>query len=127
MKNWIKFHILFFSSLTKLIPKIRSQCTVILKSCHYICWEPTQKIMSITNESELIGMQKASEAVAYTLNEMRNFAKAGISTKELDNFGGKILDEMGAKSAPFLTYGFPGYTCIHTFIHFQNFFVYFQI
>lgn len=68
--------------------------------------------MSITNESELIGMQKASEAVAYALKEMRNFAKAGISTKELDDFGGKILEEMGAKSAPYLTYGFPGYTCI---------------
>jgi methionyl aminopeptidase len=68
--------------------------------------------MSITNESELIGMQKISEAVAYTLKEMRNFAKAGISTKELDDFGAKILEEMGARSAPFLTYGFPGYTCI---------------
>ena len=68
--------------------------------------------MSITNESELIGMQKASEAVAYALKKMRNFAKAGISTKELDDFGGKILEEMGAKSAPYLTYGFPGYTCI---------------
>ncbi len=46
--------------------------------------------MYITNQSELIGMQKASEAVAYALKEMRNFAKAGISTKELDDFGRKI-------------------------------------
>lgn len=68
--------------------------------------------MSITNESELIGMQKISEAVAYTLKEMKNFAKAGISTKELDDFGRKILEKMDAKSASFLTYGFPGYTCI---------------
>ena len=29
--------------------------------------------MSITRESELIGMQKASEAVAHTLKEMRNY------------------------------------------------------
>ncbi|RYG19843.1 MAG: type I methionyl aminopeptidase [Chitinophagaceae bacterium] len=68
--------------------------------------------MSITTESELIGMQKASEAVAYALKEMRNFAQPGITTKELDNFGGAILTDLGAKSAPLLTYGFPGYTCI---------------
>ena len=68
--------------------------------------------MSITTESELIGMQKASEAVAYALKEMRNFAQPGITTKELDNFGGEILNDLGAKSAPLLTYGFPGYTCI---------------
>ncbi|RZL45482.1 MAG: type I methionyl aminopeptidase [Pedobacter sp.] len=68
--------------------------------------------MSITQESELIGMQKASEAVAYTLKEMRNFAQPGMSTKELDNYGGQILNDLGAKSAPYLTYGFPGWTCI---------------
>lgn len=68
--------------------------------------------MSITNDFELEGMKKASEAVACTLKEMTAFAKPGISTKELDEFGAKILADFGAKSAPFLTYGFPGYTCI---------------
>ncbi|NCA80972.1 MAG: type I methionyl aminopeptidase [Sphingobacteriia bacterium] len=68
--------------------------------------------MSITKHEELIGMQKASEAVAYTLKEMRNYAKPGMTTKQLDNFGAKILAGFGAKSAPFLTYGFPGCTCI---------------
>jgi methionyl aminopeptidase len=68
--------------------------------------------MSITAESELIGMQKISEAVALTLKEMQNFARAGMSTKELDEYGGQILKDLGAKSAPYLTYGFPGYTCI---------------
>ncbi|AWG26751.1 type I methionyl aminopeptidase [Flavobacterium kingsejongi] len=68
--------------------------------------------MSITTESELIGMQKASEVVAYTLKEMRNYAQPGMTTKELDNFGGQILNDLGAKSAPYLTYGFPGWTCI---------------
>lgn len=68
--------------------------------------------MSITHESELIGMKKASEAVAYTLKEMRNFAQPGMSTKELDDYGGKILNDLGARSAPYLTYSFPGCTCI---------------
>jgi len=68
--------------------------------------------MSITIESELIGMKKASEAVAYALKEMRNFAEPGMTTKVLDDFGGQILNDLGAKSAPYLTYGFPGWTCI---------------
>lgn len=68
--------------------------------------------MSITKESELLGMKKVSEAVALTLKEMRSFARPGITTKELDNFGGQILNDLGAKSAPCLAYGFPGFTCI---------------
>jgi methionyl aminopeptidase len=68
--------------------------------------------MSITKESELIGMKKASEAVACALKEMRNFAQPGMTTLELDNFGGQILNNLGAKSAPYLAYGFPGFTCI---------------
>jgi methionyl aminopeptidase len=68
--------------------------------------------MSITKETELIGMKKASEAVACTLKEMRNYAKPGMTTKQLDDFGAGILKDFGARSAPFLTYKFPGYTCI---------------
>jgi methionyl aminopeptidase len=68
--------------------------------------------MSITKEEELVGMQKISEAVAYTLKEMRNYAQPGMTTKQLDNYGAEILSGFGAKSAPFLTYGFPGFTCI---------------
>jgi methionyl aminopeptidase len=68
--------------------------------------------MSITTENERTGMQQASDAVAITLKKMREFAKPGISTKELDEYGGELLEQMGAKSAPKLTYDFPGYTCI---------------
>ncbi|MGN6566914.1 MAG: type I methionyl aminopeptidase [Flavipsychrobacter sp.] len=68
--------------------------------------------MSITNEAELAGMKKASEAVAYTLKAMRDYAAPGMTTKQLDEYGAKILADFGAKSAPYLTYGFPGYTCI---------------
>jgi len=68
--------------------------------------------MSITTESELIGMKKISEVVATTLKLMREYAKVGMSTKELDEYGGQILKSHGAKSAPYETYGFPGYSCI---------------
>jgi methionyl aminopeptidase len=68
--------------------------------------------MSITNEYELTGMQKAGEAVAFTLKQMMNYAQLGMTTKEIDEFGGEILAGFGARSAPYLTYGFPGWTCI---------------
>jgi methionyl aminopeptidase len=53
--------------------------------------------MSITKEFELIGMQKASEAVAFTLKEMTKFAQPGITTKELDEYGAKILANFWGK------------------------------
>ena len=68
--------------------------------------------MSITTEDEKIGIQLVSDAVALTLKKMREFAKPGISTKQLDDYGGELLAKMRANSAPLLTYGFPGYTCI---------------
>lgn len=68
--------------------------------------------MSISNDAELQGMQKVSDAVALTLREMKNAAKPGMTTKELDDFGASILNDLGANSAPFKTYQFPGYTCI---------------
>ncbi|MCE3227808.1 MAG: Methionyl aminopeptidase [Bacteroidetes bacterium] len=68
--------------------------------------------MSITLESELIGMKKVSDVVAYTLKEMKNFARPGITSKELDDFGARILKDFGANSAPLMTYKFPGCTCI---------------
>jgi methionyl aminopeptidase len=68
--------------------------------------------MSISSEAELLGMQKISEAVAVTLRKMQEYARVGMSTKELDEYGGEILSQYGAKSAPKLTYGFPGWTCI---------------
>jgi len=76
--------------------------------------------MSITTEEELLGMKKISEAVAYTLKEMSSYVRPGMTTKELDNYGATILNDLGAKSAPYLTYKFPGYTCIsvnHEFCH----------
>lgn len=68
--------------------------------------------MSITSEAELQGMQKVSETVALTLREMCAYARPGMSTKQLDDYGARILMDYGAKSAPYATYGFPGFTCI---------------
>lgn len=68
--------------------------------------------MSIKKEEELEGMRKASEAVAIALREMCAYAQVGMSTKEVDDYGAKILMDLGARSAPNLAYGFPGWTCI---------------
>ena len=68
--------------------------------------------MTITKESEWVGMQQVSDAVAHTLKAMKDFAKPGMSTKELDDFGARILKDYGANSAPYVTYKFPGFTCI---------------
>lgn len=57
-------------------------------------------------------MQLASDAVAITLRKMRAYAQPGMTTKELDEYGGQVLAELGARSAPALTYNFPGFTCI---------------
>ena len=68
--------------------------------------------MSISSQNDLNGMISISEAVGVTLREMREYAKPGLTTKELDEYGNTILSKFGAKSAPRLTYGFPGWTCI---------------
>lgn len=65
-------------------------------------------------------MQRVSDLVAFTLKEMRKHARPGMSTRELDDFGGDILKSFGANSAPYKAYRFPGYTCIsvgHEFCH----------
>lgn len=68
--------------------------------------------MSISSNTDLEGMQRISNAVAVTLKKMREYAMPGMSTLELDEYGRTILESYGARSAPKLTYGFPGWTCI---------------
>ncbi len=68
--------------------------------------------MSITSVKEFNAIKKISDVVGTTLKNMRDYAKPGMTTKELDDFGAAILQSYGARSAPKLTYGFPGWTCI---------------
>jgi methionyl aminopeptidase len=68
--------------------------------------------MVIKTEEELQGMRRVSEAVALTLRKMCAYAQIGMSTKDIDEYGRQLLEDLGAKSAPFETYAFPGYSCI---------------
>src|SRR3954463_6123381 len=43
---------------------------------------------------------------------MQSKLEPGITTAELDALGGAFLESHGARSAPRLTYNFPGSTCI---------------
>ena len=68
--------------------------------------------MSISTNADLVGMQKISEIVGKILRNMIEYAQPGMSTKEIDDFGGDLFRKFEARSAPRLAYRFPGYTCI---------------
>ncbi len=68
--------------------------------------------MSITQNFEILALKKIAKIVVGALKEMKKNAKPGITTKELDRIGENYLRSHGARSAPMLTYGFPGWTCI---------------
>lgn len=57
-------------------------------------------------------MKRVSAVVAITLKEMRDRAKPGMTTRQLDNLGGEVMKDFGARFAPFISYYFPGWTCI---------------
>jgi methionyl aminopeptidase len=68
--------------------------------------------MTIHTEEELKGLQSAGRLVSSVLCRMARAAEVGMTTAELDALGEKWLAEGGGESAPRLTYGFPGATCI---------------
>ncbi len=68
--------------------------------------------MTIRTDQEIIGMKRASEAAAQTLRLMKDYCTPGMTTREVDQYGGEILQNFGARSAPILAYRFPGFTCI---------------
>jgi methionyl aminopeptidase len=68
--------------------------------------------MSINSEKDLEGLRRIGQVVARCLQHMQSKLEPGITTGELDAIGGKFLEFHGARSAPKLTYNFPGFTCI---------------
>lgn len=68
--------------------------------------------MSINSEKDLEGLRKIGKIVARCLQHMQSKIEPGMTTKELDVIGGTFLNLHGARSAPQLTYNFPGFTCI---------------
>lgn len=68
--------------------------------------------MIVKTEADLEGLKKIGKIVANCLQYMAGKVEPGMSTKELDNLGGKYLELHGAKSGPMAVYNFPGYNCI---------------
>jgi len=68
--------------------------------------------MTITGEEDLARLKAAGRACAEARDTMAAALRPGITTAELDAIGAKVLAAHGARSAPELTYGFPGTTCI---------------
>ncbi len=68
--------------------------------------------MTIDGDADIEGLKLAGRVVASCLAYMQQAARPGMTTAELDALGAAFLKRHGAVSAPVLTYGFPGHTCI---------------
>ncbi|MCG3086952.1 type I methionyl aminopeptidase [Sporosarcina cyprini] len=68
--------------------------------------------MIVKTNEEIEALKKIGRIVAEIREAMKEAAVPGITTKELDELGGRLFQEKGAVSAPIDQYDFPGYTCI---------------
>ncbi len=69
-------------------------------------------MMTVETAEQLAGLRQIGQIVAQTIQIMGSHIQPGITTKELDDVGRAYLESSGARSAPELTYQFPGATCI---------------
>jgi methionyl aminopeptidase len=68
--------------------------------------------MTVETEDDVAALKRIGRIVSYVLQEMLDAAEPGMTTRELDSLGEQLLERHGARSAPRLTYDFPGCTCI---------------
>ncbi|MFT3776689.1 MAG: type I methionyl aminopeptidase [Ottowia sp.] len=68
--------------------------------------------MTIETQDDVAALKRIGRIVSLTLQRMLDAAQPGMTTRDLDRLGERLLEEHGARSAPRLTYGFPGATCI---------------
>lgn len=68
--------------------------------------------MTIETEDDVVALKRIGKIVSTVLHEMLDAAEPGMTTRELDAIGAQLLEQHGARSAPKLTYNFPGATCI---------------
>ena len=68
--------------------------------------------MTIETEKDFEGLQRVGRVVGLVLQEMGTKVRPGMSTLELDEIGARLIAQHGARSAPQMTYDFPGATCI---------------
>lgn len=68
--------------------------------------------MVISTEEELQKLKDIGRLCAVAVETMAKALEPGITTRELDVIGRKVLEDNGAQSAPEFCYEFPGATCI---------------
>lgn len=68
--------------------------------------------MIAKTEEDFNGLKEIGKIVASIRDELVQRTIPGITTKELDDLAGTMLEKAGAISAPKGEYDFPGYTCI---------------
>jgi len=68
--------------------------------------------MTVESEEDVAALKRIGKIVTSVLREMQGAVVPGMTTGELDLIGARLLEQYGARSAPKLTYGFPGSTCI---------------
>lgn len=68
--------------------------------------------MTLNNDEDLERLKEIGRICANTIQVMAGSMEPGMTTAELDAIGRKVLEDAGARSAPELSYNFPGATCI---------------
>ena len=68
--------------------------------------------MTADSQKDIQYLKAVGRVCAETLRKMMGQVRAGITTRELDDIGRAFLEAEGARSAPQITYKFPGATCI---------------
>jgi methionyl aminopeptidase len=68
--------------------------------------------MTIDSDEDLEGLLRAGRVVAEARDAMVAAVKPGVTTGELDSIGRETFRRHGARSAPRVTYNFPGSTCV---------------
>lgn len=68
--------------------------------------------MTADSENDIKFLKAIGRICAETLRKMMAAVRPGLSTGELDDIGRGLLEAEGARSAPEVTYNYPGATCI---------------
>ena len=68
--------------------------------------------MTADSQKDIEYLKTIGRICAETLRKMMDATRPGMTTRELDEIGRLFLEAQGARSAPQVTYNFPGATCI---------------
>jgi methionyl aminopeptidase len=68
--------------------------------------------MTADSQQDIEALKAIGRVCAETLRRMMDATRPGMTTREIDEIGRALLEAEGARSAPKVSYNFPGATCI---------------